>query len=79
MAFTYTRLRNYESVCHRRTSRRKCMSVECTQNMSRKKIFYKFTQFLQGISIFIFVKFTLTDEYSLQYVCAKFELYKQYR
>ena len=54
------------------------MSVECTQNSSRKKISYKFTQFLQGVSIFISVKFTLTDEYSLQYVCAKFELYKQY-
>ena len=29
------------------------MSVECTQNMSRKKISYKFTQFLQGVSIYI--------------------------
>ncbi len=43
------------------------------KNMSRKKISYKFTQFLQGFSIFISVKFTLTDEYSLQYVCTKFE------
>ena len=65
MAFTCTRLRNYESVCHRRTSRRKCMSVECTQNLSRKKISYKFTQFLQGVSIFIYIKFTLTDKYKL--------------
>jgi len=38
-----------------------------------KKISYKFTQFLQGVSIFISVKFTLIDEYKLQYVCVKFE------
>ena len=50
------------------------MSVECTQNLSRKKISYKFTQFLQGVSIFIYVKFTLTDGYMLRYICAKFEL-----
>ena len=49
------------------------MSVECTQNMSRKIISHKFTQLLQGVSIFIYVKFTLIDEYKLQYVCAKFE------
>ena len=42
-----------------------CMSVECTQNLSRKKISYKFTQFLQGVSIFIYIKFTLTDKYKL--------------
>ena len=54
-------IKEYESVCHRQTSRIKCMFSECTQNLSRKKISYKFTQFLQGISIFISVKFTLTD------------------
>ena len=52
------------------------MSVECTQNWSRKKISYKFTQFLQGVSIFISVKSTLIDEYWLQYVRAKVELIK---
>ena len=31
-------------------------------------------QFLRGVSIFINIKFTLIDEYWLQYVCAKFEL-----
>ena len=62
-------------MCHRRTPRLKCMSVECTQNMSRKKISYKFTQFLQDVSIFISVKFTLKDEYKLQHICAKFELF----
>ena len=51
------------------------MSVECTQNLSRKKISYKFTQFLQGISIFISVKFTLTDEYWLQYMCEFLVIY----
>ena len=30
-----------------------------------KKISYKFTQFLQGVSIFISVKFTFIDEYCL--------------
>lgn len=31
---THTRLRNYESVGYRRTSCLKCMSIECTQNLS---------------------------------------------
>ncbi len=33
-----------------------------------KKISYKFIQFLQDVSIFISVKFTLTGEYRLHYV-----------
>ena len=55
------------------------MSVECTQNLSWKKISYKFTQFLQGVSILIYIKFTLTDGYMLRYICAKFELIIVYK
>ncbi len=31
---THTRLRNYESVCYRWSSRLKCMYVECIQSLS---------------------------------------------
>ena len=36
-AYNLHTIRHKSSVWHRRTSRLKCMSVECTQNLSRKK------------------------------------------
>ena len=45
------------------------MSVECTQNLSRKKISYKFTQFLQGVSIFIYANLLNTDDLILLCMC----------
>lgn len=38
---------SYESVCHRRTPRRKCASGECTQTLSRNSTPNKLTQFLR--------------------------------
>ena len=42
-------IKKYESVCYRRTFLLKCLSGKCTQNMRRKIIPDKFTQFLQKV------------------------------
>ena len=36
-------IKEYENVCHRRTTWLKCLSVECTQNLRMKLITDKFT------------------------------------
>ena len=40
---------------------------------AEKRYLTNLHNYLQGVLTFISVKFTLTDEYWLQYVCAKFE------